>query len=215
MPNIVQSTFVPRIPTVRYPQRQLRNDIGRNSPSFVQDPIGQNNLISTGSPILKALAEGNSPYQLNPTLKALVEGQGFFQNSPLAKVMDLSDRNLIDRSRWNVYRVPSYESSTIRAVLKTPTVYGPVVVTPGGPPQPSPDYTPSPEALGIPDTTSSGDTLMSKDAWAEAIAYGERIAKHHRTRALVRGIQADSRTIIVTIIATVAGQYIFYLLTMK
>lgn len=121
----------------------------------------------------------------------------------------------IAESSWGgMYQIPPHDDmSSLRSVFQAATTYGPVVVTPDGPPPPAPDYTPSLQFPTIPDTASSDDAPTLEDVWAEVMVYAQWVARHHRTKAIVRGIGEDGHIIIINIIGTVVGGYIVYLIT--
>jgi hypothetical protein len=84
----------------------------------------------------------------------------------LARVNEIS-RSVSSLSTWPRYRKRSYDFPAFRSVVRAATAYGPVVVTPDGPPPEAPDvpptYVPALESL-VPDTTSP---RLDEVAWEE------------------------------------------------
>ena len=138
--------------------------------------------------------------------------------SPMAEAADaLARLKPFANTKWDMFRVPPYDVSGFRSILKATTTYGPVIVTPEDdvpPPPPPSDYTPSLQGVLFPDTrTSSSDATDFEDVWLEVVAFANELARHHHSKVLIRVMGKHGPSFLVQVAAGLVVFWITYNIT--
>lgn len=107
-------------------------------------------------------------------------------------------------------------TSALLSTLKAATTLGPIVISPDYEDDAPSDYHPDLQGWLLPETaTESGDAIDVEELRIQMVAIVVSIARHHRTKALIRGLGKDGRTLLIQVAGTVIGTYICYWLTQQ
>ena len=208
MPPSLQGSMVPIIGDVRSAEMIRRTGVNLSLAVFPE-------TVRRGVPGLSGNFTGLSNY---PRMQSDVLKQGrMFGNLALsgsiAQAFKLQWISSAHSSAWSLHRVPSVRTPALQSLLKSVMTIGPIVISPDDEDVPL-AYQPDLQGWLIPETaTDMKDDIDVEELRIQMVATVVRIARDHRTKALIRGLGKDGRTLLIQVAGTVIGTYIWYWLT--
>src|SRR5215212_5209757 len=165
------------------------------------------NSLRLGPPVLSRnlTSVGYYPRMQSDVLKQarmLVGSLGL--TSSIAQTFQLHGLDPANSTAWSLRRVQLIRTSALLSTLKAATTFGPIVISPDYEDDAPFDYHPDLRGWLLPETaTESGHALDVEELRIQMVAIVVSIARHHRTKALIRGLGKDGRTLLIQVAGTV------------